>query len=179
MTLLLFILAVVWAVYLVSWARSRSENRSVNSISSFSKHLSVLERTTPGGRSSARTRLADSPAPLRSGSLARPAFAPTRYRPAGTVMSRRQARERRKNVLFALVGAALVTLLLTLVVGGAFLYLHLLIDLMLVAYVVLLAQTQRLAVERQQKVRYLQPVAEYHDEAVSYDSPLLLQTSAR
>ena len=79
--MVLFLLAVVWAIYIASWARSRTEHRSVNSISSFTKHLSVLERTTPG-RSSGPTRLAGSPAPVRSSaSLARPAFAPDLLRP--------------------------------------------------------------------------------------------------
>ena len=60
----LFLLAVIWAVYLASWIRSRSEHRSVNSISSFNKHLSVLERTSrrarasPARSDSARARLA-------------------------------------------------------------------------------------------------------------------------
>jgi hypothetical protein len=171
---LLIILAVVWAVYLVSWARSRTEHRSVNSISTFNKHLSVLERTTPG-RSSAPTRIAGSPAPQRTGvSLARPAFAPTAYRGSGGIgMSRRQARERRKNVLFALAGAALVTLALTVLLGGPFLYLQLLTDALLVGYVLLLVQTQRMAAERQSKVRYLQQPAEYHEPA----APLLLRSS--
>ena len=88
----------------------------MNSISSFSKHLSVLERTTPG-RPSAPTLIAGSPAPLRSTvSLARPAFAPSSYgqagspRPSAAAMLRHQARERRKNILFTLLGAVLVTL---------------------------------------------------------------------
>lgn len=172
----LFILAIVWAVYLVSWARSRSEHRSVNSISTFSKHLSVLERTTPG-RSAAPTRLAGSPAPQRATvSLARPAFAPQLYRTAGAngmVMSRRQVRERRKNVLFALAGAVLVTLALTVVLGGATIYLQLLADVLLGAYVLLLIQTQRMVVERQAKVRYLPQPVEYQGPG-----PRMLQSSA-
>jgi len=175
----LFILAVVWAVYIVSWARSRTEHRSVNSISSFSKHLSVLERTTPG-RPSAPTRIAGSPAPLRStASLARPAFAPTSYSPTGAprqaaALTRRQAKERRKNVLFGLAGLALITLAAA-VMGGAMVYLHLFADLLLGGYIVLLVQTQRLAMERHHKVRYLQQPA-----YVDYDqpAPLYLQHSA-
>lgn len=182
--MVLFILAVVWAVYIASWARSRTEHRSVNSISSFSKHLSVLERTTPG-RSSAPTRLAGSPAPVRSSaSLARPAFAPTSYGPVGSTRSsvaltRRQAKERRKNILFSLAGLALVTLAGAVLFGGMMIYLHLLADLLLGGYVVLLVQTQRLAMERQHKVRYLQQPVEY-DYGYDYDqsAPLFLQHSA-
>jgi len=180
----LFILAVVWAVYIVSWARSRTEHRSVNSISSFSKHLSVLERTTPG-RPAAPTRIAGSPAPSRSAvSLARPAFAPTSYGPVGSprqtaALTRRQAKERRKNILFGLAGLALVTLAAAVVMGGAVIYLHLFADLLLGGYIVLLVQTQRLAMERQHKVRYLQHPGDYGDYA-DYDQPagLYLQHSA-
>ena len=55
-------------------------------------------------------------------------------------------------------------------------YLHLFADLLLAGYVVLLVQTQRLAMERQHKVRYLQQPAAY----VDYDqpAPLYLQHSA-
>ena len=182
--MVLFILAVVWAVYIVSWARSRTEHRSVNSISSFSKHLSVLERTTPG-RPAAPTRIAGSPAPSRSAvSLARPAFAPTSYGPVGSprqtaALTRRQAKERRKNILFGLAGLALVTLAAAVVMGGAVIYLHLFADLLLGGYIVLLVQTQRLAMERQHKVRYLQQPGDYGDYA-DYDQPagLYLQHSA-
>ncbi len=70
-------------------------------------------------------------------------------------MSRHQARERRKNILCTLAGAAVVTLTLTVFVGGPMVYLQLLTDLMLAAYVVALVQMRRLAEERQHKVRYL------------------------
>ena len=173
--MVLFILAVAWAVYLVNWARSRSEHRSVNSISSFNKHLSVLERTSPG-RGAAPTRIAG-PAPQRSAvSLARPAFAPTPYRHSGA-MTRQQARERRKNVLLVLTGAVLVTLVLAIGVGGPALYLNLLADALLAAYVVLLVQLRRMAEERQLKVRYLQPQVDTID-LTDHAAPLLLQHSS-
>ena len=58
-------------------------------------------------------------------------------------------------------------------------YLHLLADLLLGGYVVLPVQTQRLAMERHHKVRYLQQPADY-DYGYEYDqsAPLLLQHSA-
>jgi len=172
----LFILAAAWAVYLVNWARSRGEHRSVNSISRFNKHLSVLERTSPG-RGVAPTRIAG-PAPQRPAvSLARPAFAPVPVRRAGT-MTRQQVRERRKNVLIVLTGAVLVTLVLAIGVGGPMLYLNLLADALLATYVVLLVQLRRLAEERQAKVRYIQPQADTID-LTEHASPLLLQHSAQ
>jgi uncharacterized membrane protein YciS (DUF1049 family) len=169
----LFILAAVWAIYAVFWFRGRSEHRSVNSISSFSKHLSILERTSPR-RSAPPTRIAG-PAPQSgSVSLSRPAFAPVPYR-SSAVMTRRQARERRKNVLLGLASATLVTLALSVLIGGAFWYLQLLVDALLVSYVFLLVQIQRMAVERQHKVRYLTPAYDLSDRQAA---PLLLRQSA-
>jgi hypothetical protein len=147
----LFLLAVIWAVYLASWIRSRSEHRSVNSISSFNKHLSVLERTSPG-RNGQPSGPRASHAPVLG------------YGPVGLgarralTMTRSEARRRRRDVLFALGGAALVTLMLAVVVGGPLVWLHLLVDVLLVGYLALLAHTQRLAVERRSKVRYLPQV---------------------
>jgi len=91
----LFVLAVIWAVYLASWVRSRSERRSVNSISSFNKHLSVLERTSPArqtGTTAARS------------TVVYPGYGPVMRRPAA--MSRGEARRRRRDVLFVLAGVA-------------------------------------------------------------------------
>jgi hypothetical protein len=151
----LFLLAVVWAIYLASWLKNRGEHRSVNSISSFNKHLSVLERTSPArqGVPSVASRGPASSSvlggyPQVSHGLGRPP----------SVMTRSEARRRRRDVLFALGGAVLVTLMLTVVVGGPFVWVQLLADALLVGYVVLLLRTQRLAVERRSKVRYLAPV---------------------
>jgi len=157
----LFIIAVLWALYLVSWAKGRTEHRSVNSISTFNKHLSILGRTAPGG-SSAPTRIAGSPVPQHAGaSLARPAFAPVSYRAAGSGMSRHQARERRKNVLCGLAGAVVITLTLTVFLGGPMVYLQLLCDALLAGFVVALVQMRRMAEERQQKVRYFPAPVEH------------------
>jgi hypothetical protein len=169
----LFILAAVWAIYAVFWFRGRSEHRSVNSISSFSKHLSILERTSPR-RQAPPTRIAGPAPQTGTVSLARPAFAPVPYRSNAT-MTRREARERRKNVLLGLVSAALVTLALGVLLGGALWYLQLLSDLLLVGYVFLLVQIQRLATERQHKVRYLQAPVPMSDR---HAAPLLLRQSA-
>ena len=169
--MVLFILALAWSIYAVFWLRGRSEHRSVNSISSFNKHLSVLERTSPG-RGAAPTRIAG-PAPQRSTvSLARPAFAPTPYRSAP--MTRRQARERRKNVLLGLGAFACVTLALAVLLGGPLVYVQLMADALLLGYVALLVQIRRLAEERHAKVRYLEPTIDLTDG----HAPLLLHHSA-
>lgn len=156
--MVLFLLAVVWAVYLASWLRGRSEHRSVNSISSFSKHLSVLERTSPGhlgGRNTVVTGSANRAANL---------YAPARR--GGMRLS--EARRRRRDVLFALGGAALVTLMLAVVAGGMFLWLHLVVDVLLATYVVLLVRSQQLANERRAKVRYLGGPVGMPNEAAYY-----------
>lgn len=161
--MVLFVLAVIWAVYLASWVRSRSEHRSVNSISSFNKHLSVLERTSPAGQGRASAS--------RS-SIAYPSYGPMARRAAH--MTKSEARRRRRDVLFALAGVALVTLMLAVLVGGPLVYLQLLADVALVGYIGLLAHTQRLAVDRRRKVRYIAPVGAVHE----IESPYLVPHSA-
>jgi hypothetical protein len=157
----LFVLAVIWAVYLASWLRNRSEHRSVNSISSFNKHLSVLERTSPARQGSVGSRA----------SVAYPSYGPV-GRPA--TMTRSEARRRRRDVLFALAGVALVTLMFAVLLGGPFVYLQLLADVALLGYLGLLVHTQRLAAERRDKVRYLAPMGGVSD----IESPYLLPHSA-
>jgi hypothetical protein len=137
----LFLLAVLWAWYLVTWLRGRTEHRNVNSISSFSKHLSVLERATP----------VTSPRSSSFGAL-----------PVGTgralgsrAMTLSEVHRRRRNVLTVLGGATAAAFLLTLVAGGAFVGLFVLSAGVLGGYVVLLARSRALQDERAQKVHYL------------------------
>lgn len=163
--MVLFILAVVWAVYLASWLRSRSRHRSVNSIASFNRHLTVLERTSP-----ARHGIAAVPHRGRLGA----ASGVPRSIPRGG-MRLDEARRRRRDVLYGLLGAAFVTFSLAVVAGGGFVWLHLLVDALLVAYVVLLVRAQRLAQERRAKVRFLAPVPGDAPAVPAY----LLQSSAR
>jgi hypothetical protein len=144
----LVILAVVWAVYLVSWVRSRTEHRRVNSINSFSNHLSVLERTAPGGRGSGRT-VSGSPT---TGLGGQGYFAPRR-----PTMS--QTKKRRRDILVGLLGATGVTFLGMLVLGGMVTYLFGLSLVLTVAYVMALANLQKRAIERRSKVRYLDGTA--------------------
>ncbi len=136
--MVLVILAVVWAVYLVSWVRSRTEHRRVNSINSFSNHLSVLERTAPGGRSSTPV----------NGLGGQGYFAPRRP----TVS---QTKKRRRDILVGLLAATGVTFLGMVVIGGMVTYLFGLSLVLTVAYVMALANLQKRALERRSKVRYL------------------------
>jgi membrane protein implicated in regulation of membrane protease activity len=140
----LLILAVIWAaVLLPPYLQNRSESRPADSISSFQKQLSVLER---------RAVVVNPNRPM-SAPAARP-YRPAVSGPAALRMSRSEARKRRRDVLFTLAGAAGVTLLLALVLGGPVWGLQLACDALLGGYVWLLAQTQQ-RVERDDKVRYL------------------------
>jgi hypothetical protein len=141
--LVLFILAVIWAaVLLPPYLQNRSESRPADSISSFQRQLSVLERravvvnpafprTTPSGRSFG----SDMSTAMR--------------------LSRNEAKRRRRDVMFTLAGAVGLTFLMALKLGGPVWGLNLVCDLLLAGYVVLLVQLQQRALERDSKVRYL------------------------
>lgn len=168
--MVLVILAVVWAVYLVSWVRSRTEHRRVNSINSFSHHLSILERTSPGGRGSGRSSSAS------TGLSGQGYFAPRRP-------SMSQTKKRRRDILVGLLAATGVTFLGMVVMGGMVTYLFGLSLVLTGAYVMALANLQKRAIERRSKVRYLdgtavapaawvQPEWVAEDEGADYGYPV-------
>ena len=166
--MLLFLVAVGWAIYVAAWVRSRGERRGVNSISSFSKHLSVLERTSParvGPGSSVDRRPPGRPEPI---------FPAANYAPSRASMTLSDARRRRRNVLYALAGAALATLVLIPFAGSMMVLLHIVADLLLVGYIGLLIRTQRLAAERRVKVHYLPTMS----AGTAPEPQFLLQRSA-
>jgi hypothetical protein len=128
-----------------SSAANRPGNRGGDSIKTFQRQLATLEKATPY-----RAPLVRSPgASRRAASAGRPETA----RPSLTAGQR--AAQRRRMVLVGLVGLAIVSLGLALTVSGWFVLLHLLADGLLVAYVVLLTRTLRLAAEREMKVAFL------------------------
>jgi len=128
--LVLFILAIIWlAVLLPPYLQNRSEKRPADSISSFQRQLSVLER---------RSTSVNVTGPVR---------------PVG--MTRTEARKRRRDVLFTLLGAASITLAMALFMGGPVWGLQILCDALVAGYVFLLVQTQQREAERVTKVRYL------------------------
>lgn len=151
MTLLvLVILAVIWAaVLLPPYLQNRSESRPADSISTFRNQLSVLERRATmavPGHLSAGPRPAT--APIRPAEAIRP-LQVDRAR-----LARADAKRRRRDILLTLVAAAGLTLVLGVVLRQV-LVLHLLIDVLLGAYVALLVRQRRIAEERSMKVRYL------------------------
>lgn len=140
--MVLFILAVIWAaVLLPPYLQNRSESRPADSISSFQRQLSVLERRA----------VVVNPTFQRS-TLSGRSFSSHN---SAIRLSRNEAKRRRRDVLFTLVGATGLTFVMALRLGGPVWGLHLACDLLLAGYVVLLVQLQQRAVERDSKVRYL------------------------
>jgi hypothetical protein len=138
LTVVLVVLAVVWAVVLIPpWLRSRAEGRPADSIGAFHRQLSTLERTGPDT------------APARPG-------VPLLTAPPHQVSPRTRAQKRRRDVMLGLGAAMLSTLALSFVPGlGALLVLHVLLDVLFVVYVALLIRLRGLAAEREMKLRFL------------------------
>jgi hypothetical protein len=158
-TLVLLILAVIWAAVLIPPAlRKRAEGRPADSITSFHHQLAVLRRTGPRAGRHAAWPPAESPSPRYVAPVAAP------VRPVSTVawaagrstLARRDIRRRRRDILMALLVAAGVTLVLGAVPSLRGLWLvHMVVDLLLVGYVSLLVRQRNLATERALKVRLL------------------------
>jgi hypothetical protein len=148
--LVLVILAGVWAAVLVPpWLQNRSAGRPADSISSFRRQLSVLERSNPGATAPSSVGYARS---QTYGAPVDQSYAPV-YR--ATRPSNAELRRRRRDVLFVLLGVSGLTFGLALLIGGPVWYLHLVADVLLVGYVTVLARAQRLAMERTMNVHYL------------------------
>ena len=167
--LVLVILAMIWAaVLLPPYLQNRRESRPGDSIASFRNQLSVLERTTPGGRSRALSRLETG---RQQGERRVVAGYATRQVPTATLsrsslghqapshaaVRRAEARRRRRDVFLTLLGAVAVTFLLAVAMGGVVWMVHLAIDAVFVGYVALLVKVQQTSSEKDLKVRYLQP----------------------
>lgn len=174
----LVILAMVWAVFLLPQLFRARVERSTDSIGTFRRQLSVLERTSPAGPSStARLRPAgpSTRQPVRRPTSRNLAVAGTRHATAA-VPSRTQARralvrKRRHDIFCGLLAAVAVSLVLSFVPGlRMMLWVHLVLDVALVSYIALLVRARNLASERELKVRFL-PTARSQPQ-------LLLQRSA-
>ena len=149
--MVLLILALIWAaVLLPPWLRRRREGRPGDSVLSFRRQLSTLERATPGG-----------------------GYAPGSYPIArhGGPMSRSEARKRRRDVFYALLAATGVSLVLAVAMKGPMVVLFVLCLAALGGYTALLVQIQRRTLERVQKVRPLRP------QTVTPDPAYLLRRS--
>ena len=189
--MVLLVLAGIWAAVLIPPAvRARAEGRPGDSISNFRRQLSVLHRTTPHavrGAGDHRFR-SHGPAAARV-----PVHGPMRgtpsrsnaYRPQATAVrgvapsvARSRTIRRRRDVLTALAVAVFATLLLGVVLGSGLVWaVHLVADVLLVAYVALLVHQRNVAAERDMKVRFL-PQAARLDPALLRAEPAYLRRSA-
>jgi hypothetical protein len=173
-TLVLLILAVIWAAVLIPPAlRRRAEGRPADTITAFHHQLAVLRRAGPhmsraghwmqreGGTAQARSM-------QRHVALVAPAAPPravalTAWSAPRRPSARSQARRRRRDILFSLLVAAGTTLVLGAVPSLRVLWLaHVAVDLLLMGYVSLLVRQRNLATERQLKVRLL-PTSRRHE----------------
>ena len=157
-TVVLLGLAVVWAIVLAPEVLRRTSGmRRVDPVNAFHRQMSSLDRN--GGRPTGRpgTNVIDlrgpartAPRPMQRPTSARYGGAPQRpagpvRRPAPRAVVSPRTQKRRQDVLIVLVAAAVLTLLCAVAFGGAFLLLHLLADVLLVGYVVLLNRSAQMA----------------------------------
>lgn len=171
------ILVVAWTWWgVVTWRdRRQTSGRRVNSIASFSNHLSILERSTPAP-SGVVVRNASGavvgpyrPPVVSAGFAAGPAADRLRNLVTGAplgstrspiggmsqTLTLSQAQQRRRQLVFGLAGALVVTSLLALAIGGVFVSLALVVLAAAVTYGVLLVRARRVEIERLAKVRTL------------------------
>lgn len=162
--MVLVILAVMWVVVLVPpLLRSRQDSRPSDSVVSFRRQLSTLQRTGPQLRSAGQASPvravypAGAVRPRTARPDARPSGRTTGYGaygsapgPAHPVRSLRpSARQRRRNVLFTLATFAGGTLLLAVASGNRTVwYVHIVADVLVLGYVYLLVQMRKLAEQR-------------------------------
>lgn len=166
--MVLLILAVIWAAVLIPpFLRSRAEGRPADSITAFHQQLAVLRRAGPrGSRSNPAWTPPANPLAGRHVSLVEEMPGRSAYPilPGHRALAvRRGARQRRRDVLLALLFAAGTTLVLGAIPALRMLWLvHVAVDVLLFGYVALLVRQRNLATERQMKVRLL-PTARRYD----------------
>ena len=136
----------------------------------YRSHTSQAALTPVHGplRSTRTSPVAAYQAPVRAARIATPAASAARSR---TI-------RRRRDVLSALLVAAVATLALGLLFSmGVMMVAHVVSDVLLVAYVALLVHQRNVAAERDMKVRFL-PQAHRLDPALLRAEPALLRRSA-
>ena len=140
----ILILAALWlAVLAPRWLRGLSRYQGEQKYGPLSSGSSRHRNVVP------LTGVAQLAPPPRPG-LVPPGFGVDRE--ALMRLQREQARLRRRNILIGLVFLAIVTLVGAVTAGGVMIGVHVLVDILLVAYVGALAQRQRRVLERHAKV---------------------------
>lgn len=143
---ILAILAILWAGVIGSWLKERASSRQGDSVLAFREQLTTLQRTQPGG--------------IRNGidGRATPSVlqVPAHVASSRAALANERMRQRRRDILLGLGIVAGVTFLAAAFTGSAALIgLNVVCDLAAGAYVFALVSQQRVAQERQAKVRYL------------------------
>ncbi|HEX7095359.1 MAG TPA: hypothetical protein VF183_05715 [Acidimicrobiales bacterium] len=137
------LLAAAWAALLLPDLRGRGSSRRSDSIKNFSRQLSTIERTRPGNRPSARVvafphRGVAPVAGVRHG------VAPRSVAPRSSA----QARQRRRNVLLALLALSVLSLAAGVIVTPLFFVVHVVADVALGGFVWLLVEHRNRTYER-------------------------------
>lgn len=153
-TVVLLVLAGIWvAVIAVPLVRAKTEGKLGDSIGSFRRHLSVLERAAPMTVAPAnRMRL-----PHAAGTIGpyRPPVATPGRVPQGRGR-RQQAQKRRRDVLMGLVVAMVGSALLAMIPGLSVMWtVNVVVDVLFVGYVALLVRMRNVAAEREMKLTFL------------------------
>lgn len=180
--LILFVLAGAWGWFGYITVRDRKAQATTHSGSmvAFSDQLSVLGGTTPSVRRPVRAAEpirpvaeTDGPSMQRLRSLAlgeQIDLAPvTPVGLDGRTLRLSEAQRRRRRITAGLGGAALVSILLAVAVGGAFSKLAVFVTLLTLTYLGLLARARQVEIERAIKVRRILPRPEVPslDDALS------------
>ncbi len=144
--LLLVVIAVMWIVVLVPpLLRSRSEGRPGDSIVSFRRQLTTLQRSAPFTSAAPGRRITPSGEVRVAGAAVavRPARVPERV-DTRAALRRLEARRRRQTILIALVGACVVTAVLAgSLYSARWWYVNFALDAVLALYVYALVQMRR------------------------------------
>ena len=150
--MVLIVLAAVWAAFLLPpILRARSEHRPSGSITDFRRQLHVLARSAPAGNIAPQT-IPGRVVPIRP--MVAPAPAPLRLGRS------RQTIKRRRDIFVGLLVAMAGSLVLGFLEPLRILWtIHVLVDVLFVAYVGALVYLRNLAAEREMKVRFLPTAA--------------------
>jgi hypothetical protein len=156
----LIVLVAVWAAFLLPpILRARSEHRPSGSISDFRRQLHVLARSAPAGN------VAPQPIPGRVVPMRQPIAVRGHVAPGSQPLRlgrNRTTVKRRRDVFVGLLVAMAGSLVLGILPPLRILWsIHVVIDVLFVAYVAALIYLRNLAAEREMKVRFL-PTAGPH-----------------
>ena len=160
--MVLLVLAIVWGILLVSWLRSRAEGSFADSVGTFRRHLTVLEKAAPYKVAPANRLRGPAPIPAYrppnplGKSVAAARVGAVRRTPTATALRRHQTQKRRRDVFFALLAGVVGSFLLAMIPALSVMWpVQVLFDVLFMAYVALLIHLRNLAAERDLKVRFM------------------------